>query len=208
MKKTNIFINSILAGLCIGIGGWVFTKTIGYHNFIRAFLFAIALSLICFDGSFYLYTGKVCYLPDSTKDNFKNNLINLGIGFVGNYLGVLFVASILKISFDMKEYTSLIDSKLNLTWYDCLIRGFMCGILIYFAVDSYKKAENKLNGLFILVLCVIVFILSGFEHSIADMFYLSLDNTLTFQSILNIILIAIGNGLGGMIIPIIKKVKG
>ena len=207
MKKyVNIIVKGILAGLCISLGGWVFVR-LQNNNFIMSqlnapFMFSIALSLICCNG-FLLYTGKICYLFDKTDDSFKLKCLTLGLMLLGNYIGVLITSNLLKLSFDNSKYiVELINSKTNLLWYDCLIRGFFCGILVYFAVDSYK--ENKKYGL--LILCVMAFILSGFEHSIADMFYLSLDNTITWLSFRNIILIIIGNSLGGLFVPLLKKI--
>ena len=220
MKKyLNIFVNGLLAGICISIGGWVFVR-LQSDNFMMAqlnapLMFAIALTLICFNR-FYLYTGKICYLFDKDQESIKSKLLSLGIGLISNYIGVFLVSLLIKISFEtiavtdatkLTRYVSeLITSKVTLTWYDCLIRGFFCGLLVYFAVDSYKLSENKIVGLIILIMCVMTFILCGFEHSIADMFYLSLDNTVSLQSICNILLIILGNSLGGLFIPLLKKV--
>ena len=64
----------------------------------------------------------------------------------------------------------------------------MCGILMYIAVDIYKNKKSIL-GIF---LAVPVFILSGFEHSIANVGYFSIANMFSIDVIL-FILISIFN---------------
>ena len=56
------------------------------------------------------------------------------------------------------------------------------------------------------MLPVAIFIVSGFHHCVADMFYLSLDNAISINSVLNIVLIIIGNSIGGMFVPLITKI--
>lgn len=208
MKKYfNTAVKGLLAGIAISIGGWVFVQTYLINKIVAAFLFAIALSIICFN-KYYLYTGKVCYLFTNSENedvSYKQKILCLLIGLLFNYIGVLLMANIIKLSFDTSVAYGLIESKLSLTWYDCLIRGFGCGILVYVAVNSYKNSFYNILGFFILVFSVGVFILSGFEHSIADMFYLSLDNTVSLISIINIICIILGNTLGGLFLPCLQK---
>ena len=60
-----------------------------------------------------------------------------------------------------------------------------------------------------ILFCIPVFILSGFEHSIADMFYFSLAGTV-FQgrSLLFLLLVVLGNSLGGLFIPCLQGLRG
>lgn len=201
--KTLIY--GFCAGIAIAIGGWIYIKMLPINSVLAAILFSIALSLICLNG-YYLYTGKICYLFDPSEFSLKTRIFTVLIGLVSNYLSVLIMANILKLSFTQDTVNTIIQAKLNLTWYDCLIRGFGCGLLVYFAVESFNNSVGNITGFFILVMAVTVFILSGFEHSIADMFYLSLDNTISWTSVLNIILIIIGNSIGGLLIPCLKKI--
>ena len=86
-----------------------------------------------------------------------------------------------------------------------MIRGFFCGVLMYVAVWVYREKKTVAGILF----CIPVFILSGFEHSIADMFYFSLAGTV-FQgrSLLFLLLVVLGNSLGGLFIPCLQGLRG
>ena len=65
----------------------------------------------------------------------------------------------------------------------------------------YKKKQSYL-GAFI---CVPVFILAGSEHSIADMYYFCAAGVFSLDALFFIILVAIGNAIGGIIIPVCQK---
>ena len=83
------------------------------------------------------------------------------------------------------------------------VLAIFCGILMYAAVDGYKKCNNPV----ILVFCVAVFILCGFEHSIADMAYYFIAGMFNVDALFRIAVISIGNGVGGVLIPLLKMEK-
>ena len=85
-----------------------------------------------------------------------------------------------------------------------LLRGFFCGILMYVAVWIYREKQS-LTGIFF---CIPVFVLSGFEHSIADMFYFALAGMYNGKSIIFLLLVLLGNSLGGMFIPFVQSMRG
>ena len=70
------------------------------------------------------------------------------------------------------------------------------------AVSIYKE-KNHIAGIFF---CVPVFILAGFEHSIANMFYFGAANMLTLQSIGYLCIVIVGNAIGGMLFPLLDSV--
>jgi formate/nitrite transporter FocA (FNT family) len=79
--------------------------------------------------------------------------------------------------------------------------GVFCGILMFIAVDGYAKTKNPI----ILFLGVAAFILCGFEHCIADMFYFSVAGMWSTEALRVILTITVGNAVGGMLITLIKK---
>lgn len=208
IKILKIFLEGIFAGIAIGIGGWLYLKTrdISSNLILAAFLFPIGLILICNFG-FFLYTGKICYLFD--KSNQRLNppyYLRLIIGIIGNYLGALLMGTIFKLANNVPNFVyQMIDSKIEYEWWKTIILGFLCGMLIYFAVEGFNRINNNFGKYVVLVLCVAGFIICGFEHCIANMFYFSIDNQITFKSIMSIILVIIGNSLGGLFIPLLRK---
>ena len=67
-----------------------------------------------------------------------------------------------------------------------------CGVMMYLAIDNYNKAKN----IVFIIAPVMIFILSGFEHSIANMFYFNLAGQYDFKSLGYILAMLIGNGIG------------
>ena len=90
--------------------------------------------------------------------------------------------------------------KLAREWWQTLVRAIFCGILMYTAVAIYKEKGSPLGIFF----CVPVFILSGFEHSIADMFYFFCARMFSLEVFVFLALVVVGNSVGGMFIPALR----
>ena len=89
-----------------------------------------------------------------------------------------------------------------------LILSIFCGMLMFTAVDAFRN--EKLPSVcrpVMVFLCVMVFILSGFEHCIANMYYFSVANVLTGQSLLLILLMTLGNSIGGNLFAAMVKLS-
>ena len=74
---------------------------------------------------------------------------------------------------------------------------------MFVAVDGYRSTKNPV----ILFMGVAAFILCGFEHCIADMFYFSIAKMWSREAFLCILVITLGNSLGGIFIPLTKKLQ-
>jgi formate/nitrite transporter FocA (FNT family) len=75
-------------------------------------------------------------------------------------------------------------------------------MLMFIAADGYKNIENQVGKVVVVFLPVMVFILSGFEHCIADMFYFSLAGDFSALMLKTLIVITVGNSIGGGLIPL------
>lgn len=71
---------------------------------------------------------------------------------------------------------------------------------MYLAIDNFKKSGNHL----FVIAPVMIFILSGFEHSVANMFYFSLAGMWNGKSIFYLFLMILGNGIGAKIFDYFK----
>ena len=197
------FIKSVLAGIMIGIGGTIYLSI--DNNVVGASLFGIGLFMIVIYG-FNLYTGKIGYLVDNFNFKYIKMLV---ITLIGNFIGTFFVGYILKFtriySLIHDKAKLLVNVKLDDSLISILILAFFCGILMYLAVNTYKENKDisKYLGVF---LGVIVFILCGFEHCIANMYYLSVANIWNLNTLLYLLIMILGNSLGGMLVPLCNKV--
>ena len=86
-----------------------------------------------------------------------------------------------------------------------LVLGIFCGMLMFIAADGYKNIENQVGKVVVVFLPVMVFILSGFEHCIADMFYFSLAGDFSALMLKSLIVITVGNSIGGGLIPLARR---
>ena len=188
---------AIAAGIFISIGGAVFLSC--ENSVVGAVFFSVALLSICFMG-LYLFTGKVGFLAVShTGREIAEVVLTLLGNLIGTFLGgILVSAAKPKL---MENAIARCLPRLEMGVLPILITAFFCGILMYTAVAIYKEKGSPLGIFF----CVPVFILSGFEHSIADMFYFFCARMFTGEVFLFLLLVVIGNAVGGMFIPALRR---
>ena len=103
---------------------------------------------------------------------------------------------------------ALAEVKLNDSLLSEFVLGFFCDIMIYIAVDGYKNNPHEIGKYLAIVFGVTVFILCGFEHCVANMFYLSMANALSGKALVFLIVNTLGNAVGGVCIPLIKSITG
>lgn len=194
------FISGVLAGVLIAVGGTVYLSC--PDRIVGSFLFSIALLCICLEN-FFLYTGKICYLPENANKSYARVLL---FCFFGNLVSAVSCATLLKwthISLNKAANLMCID-KLNKSIGQTLLDAFFCGILIYLAVNIYKNKRSLVG----ILIGIPVFILCGFEHCIVDIFYFSLSDSYISSHSFGFLFIAVaGNSLGGIFIPVIKKLN-
>lgn len=191
MDLLRSFTKSILAGVMISVG--CIANLSCENKYIGALLFSIGLiTILLFDLN--LYTGKVCYIPNNKLDYTLQVLLIL----VGNIIGCSIIGILIPIT-----SISTCLAKLSYDPQLILIKSAMCGLLIYIAVDSYKRHQTLLPTLF----CVPVFILSGYIHVIADTFYFVSAGIYNIQVFKYLSLATLGNAIGGMLIPFLYNTK-
>ena len=187
---------SISAAIMISIGGSVFLAC-SDNRYYGAVFFSVALLSICYLG-FYLYTGKIGYV---VADHTPKNLAALGVGLVGNLavtfpVGMLIRRAIPSIG---ERAEQICGAKLEQTFGSTLVRAIFCGVLMYIAVEIYRSKKSPIGVLF----GIPVFILAGFEHSIADMFYFGASGIADGKIALFELAAVLGNSIGSAILPLL-----
>lgn len=179
-----------MAGLLISLGATAFLTV--DNKIVGALLFSIGLTaVILLEAN--LYTGKIGYV------NSKAKLISAALILIQNLL-VALVCGLIFYSTKNNICGNPWLNKLTKSWYEFLFDSIGCGICIYLSVELYKKT----GSIFVIVLGVLVFILSGFEHCIADIFYLSASMSFDLKSILYILIAIIGNSIGSLLIRFLQ----
>ena len=191
----------IAAGIMISIGGCVFLTCLKDGNkALGAILFSIALLVICYKG-FSLYTGKIGFIIENHD---KEAFSVLLLGLLGNAIATILIGFAVQYAFsDLQAAAETIcDAKLTQSFGSAFLRSVMCGILMYLAVNIYRENKTIVGILF----AIPVFILSGFEHSIANMFYFSVSGIVSWNAFGYLWLIVLGNTLGAFIFPLLAMV--
>lgn len=197
MKALKILLSAVLAGMAIGVGGTVYLSM--ESSLAGALLFTVGLYAICTQG-LHLFTGKAGYIAEHGA----KYLLTLAIIWLGNLLGTGLVAAIVRssrISAITGRADAIAAAKINDGMLSLFLLSILCGLLMYTAVEGYRRTQNPL----ILFCCVAAFILCGFEHCVADMYYFSAAAAWDAQSAARILVITLGNLLGCVLLPLFHK---
>ena len=203
------FCNAFAAGLAIGIAGTVYLAVSNAQ--LGAFLFAFALmTILCYN--FKLFTGAIGYLVNQNCQQLPGYLVSLVLIWLGNLLGCFVTGSLIRCSRSFAKLenrvTAISAEKLADSPLSILILAFFCGILMYLAVETYRRKE--LGDIFrfaAVFLCVAIFILCGFEHCIANMYYFSAAGVWSVKTLNYVLLMTLGNALGGWLVPVLDKIR-
>ena len=208
MKDALLTLRSAFAsGIFIGLAGTVFLSV--PNKIAGAFLFGFGLLTIVCSG-FKLYTGAIGYLVLQGKKT-PSYLLTLLMIWIGNWIGTFLVGTALRFSrvggSVAARAESLCQVKMADGWISLLVLSFFCGILMFLAVDSFRRKDEipSVARTALVFLCVMVFILSGFEHCVADMYYFSAAGMWNSDSLLRTLWMTLGNSLGGFLLPLLGR---
>ncbi|MBQ2033934.1 MAG: formate/nitrite transporter family protein [Alistipes sp.] len=185
-QSYNTFVLSIMSGLMIGFGGIVFLMCT--NRIVGATLFSFGLLTIICQG-FALYTGRIGYFR-------TYGALSLLITIAGNFVGTFIMAKAFQLTRHTVDIVSVVTPKLQDSSLSVFLLSIGCGAMMYLAVDSYRKSKSWL----FVILPIIIFILSGLEHSIANMFYISLADAWSWDALRITLIALVGNGVGSWII--------
>lgn len=182
MKLTEVFQKSILAGILIGFG--VIINLQSSDPVVGALLFSFGL-LTIIEMQLLLYTGKIGFLEEDLMPMLIPILIFNCIGIAITVL--LYGAANPDFNTIIAHAASIKFAKGYLTLF---INACFCGALIHFAVKNKVKVLT--------IFAIMIFILIGAEHCIADFPYLLYAPS--FENVCKFIEVICGNSMGALII--------
>ena len=221
-KKVSLsFLTGILAGLAIGLGGFLYIVLTHYVSgelgkVLGSIAFAIGLFLVC-TFKLSLYTGKIGLIYEQKQD--KSYYVSLPFILIGNAIGAFALGYICYAIFKdheiMKTVGSVCNSRTNLVKFNdylaCMVKSLLCGLCVYLAVYSFNKNRLKPVGILLLVFFVFVFVYAGFQHCIANMFYFGFGNHIIDKTFINLALCILFNSFGPifgvLLVKLIQKQK-
>lgn len=200
------FLKGILAGLSIGLGGFLYILMVHYvpgelGKVLGSLLFAVGLFLVC-TFKFHLYTGKIGIIYEGKQS--LEFYLSLPIMLIGNAIGAFGLGYICYFIFkDTEVMNTVINTcqiRTNLaTFNDYLglfIKSMLCGLCVYIAVKCFNLNRLKPLGIGLLVLFVFIFVYSGFQHCIANMFYFGFGNHISGLTFVNLLFCILFNSIG------------
>lgn len=224
MNKTNkeVVLQSILAGLFIGIGGTAairvfnkFSSTDGLGSIMSTFVFTIGFVLIITLGVQLFTSNNLMTLNIlETKKGTKKVLKNWSLVWFGNLIGTFLIALLLVLAkaynvIELDYISHLVEKKVHLSFSSALLLGIGCNMIIVLTVMLVNATNDYLGKVVVAIFGVMIFLLCGFEHVVANMYYVSLGVLLDLSTVgeallHNLLPVTIGNILGGgVIIPIL-----
>ncbi len=185
MKKA--VINAISAAMMISIASYC--NLICGNKYVGAVLFAFGLIAVC-RYSMSLFTGMAGYIVKNNALEFTvvtvvNCVFAFGFGVLGSFNPAV-----------KEKAIEVCTTKLsnNLLW--LFVSAIFCGILIYLGVDIFKKHGTYIGIIF----SIPVFVLCGFDHTVADLFYYGAAGNYNVADLLVLPVLIVGNLVGSNII--------
>lgn len=204
MNYLKTFIGAVLAGMAIAIGGLAFLSV--DSKVLGSALFTVGLFTVCTMG-LNLFTGKVCYVFQNDRDY----ALALPVIWIGNLAGTGLIALFAGLTRNApalaEKAAGMCQVKLDDNLVSLFFLGILCNILIYIGVEGYKNIPHEIGKYLALLFGVVVFILCGTEHCVADMFYLWIGGSWNARAVACILAITLGNAVGGVLFPLLRSLQ-
>ncbi len=201
MKRLQVYLSGVLAGVCIALGGTAFLSL--ENKVAGALFFTVGLFVICL-FKLHLFTGKVCYV----FENDRNYALDLPFIWLGNLVGAFLAAQALlltRVGPDLATKAArLCNAKLSDGPVSIFILAVFCNMMIYIAVEGFNRAPHDLGRYLALFLGVAVFILCGFEHCGANMYYFSVASAWSWKAFGFLLILTLGIAVGGVFFPLLR----
>jgi len=193
VKKANLnflslLLLSIMAGAFIAIAGEFYTAVIfdsnlslGFTKLIGGICFSVGLILVVIAGA-ELFTGNSMIIMAfaSRVVTWKQLLRNWSVTYIGNFIGALSVVFLMFYSNQWHTKGFMIGAKAlqiaaaktNLGFAEAFVNAILCNALVCLAVWLCFSARTVISKIAAIIFPITAFVASGFEHSIANMFFI------------------------------------
>lgn len=208
----------VLAGGFIGLGALFATivlsdPTLGFAigRLVAGVAFSLGLILVVVAGA-ELFTGNNLLVMAcvSGRITLRKLLTNLAVVYFANFIGAAGLAAIVVMSGHAKLGNGAVGetavgialAKVSLPFAEAFFRGVLCNLLVCLAVWLAMAGRTVADKILAIVFPVAAFVAAGFEHSIANMYFIALGIFLNAEIgiadvLRNLIPVTLGNLVGG-----------
>jgi formate/nitrite transporter len=155
--------------------------TYGLGKVLAGAVFGTGLMLVVVAGG-ELFTGNALIIVGvlDRKVKIRQMLSNWLVVYIGNFIGSVFIAYMMKESGLFNSGNAALGGqtikiasyKTTLPFHSAFFLGIMCNWLVCLAVWVSFAARDVMGKLFACFFIIGLFITSGFEHSVANMYYI------------------------------------
>jgi len=186
-----VILLGILAGIFIGFGCEITTLAahdtasfIGYGatRILAGAVFSLGLMLVVIAGA-ELFTGNTLIMGAvlEGKVSIIRLLKNWGVVYCANFIGSILLAVVVFYTNTWQQNNFLVGAyalkiavmKVNLTFLEIFTRGILCNLLVCLAIWMASASQNVIGKIFAIFFPIMVFVAIGYEHCIANMFFIS-----------------------------------
>lgn len=180
---------AILAGAFIALGAVFFTvvtydsshTAVGVMRLLGGIAFCLGLILVVVAGA-ELFTGNnlivMAYVDG--KVSFSQLMKNWMIVYIGNFVGAVGILLLIYLSNHWliadgavgAKAVLIANAKVNLTWTEAFSRGILCNILVCLAVWLCFAGRSVVDKVVAIIFPITAFVAMGFEHSVANMYFI------------------------------------
>ena len=200
----------VAAASCLGAHGANIMENI---HILQALIFPMGLILIVF-ARLSLFTGCIyTFSADIRRGASPIKAIwLLAVTWVGNLIGSIWIAFGIRTAtttwYNVGALVIAADTKMAIQFPNLLVLGLFCNVLVCAAIAISRKTTGIAQVLGI-GFPVFLFIFFGFEHSVADMFYLLFASNLTVVDYFATLgIISLGNIIGGLFVVAFDAARG
>lgn len=226
-RTSSCFVLAMLAGAFIGIGATFMlvvkadsTLSFAASSLLGALAFVAGLFLVLSAGA-ELFTGDclMVFGPLSKKVSWKNTIRTLALVYLGNFCGSLLMALLVLAANTAslnggafgQAAIKVATTKVSMGWWEIFSRGILCNMLVCLAVWIGHSATSVTDRLVSALLPIMAFIAAGFEHCVANMFFIPYAMMLEGAGVVsgsvdlggllyNLSAATLGNIVGGMVL--------
>lgn len=187
---TRVFILGILAGAFIAFGAELATVVtfdmskyvgVGFSKFMFGSVFSVGLMLVVIAGA-ELFTGNNLMVMSTLerKVSFQRLIARWAWVYIANFVGSMLLVYLMYGTglWKTADFTvgakalAIANAKVNLGWVSAFTRGILCNWLVCLAVWMAVSSRNVIGKIFAIYFPIMAFVASGFEHSIANMYFI------------------------------------
>ena len=185
----------MLAGIFIALAA---CGSVSVSPDLAGIIFSTGLIMVIIGGA-ELFTGNCLTITDwiDGKTSLGSLMSRWTKVYIANFIGAMLVVLTSGIHADVTQ-------KLNLTFTQAFFEGVWCNVLVCMAVIMARKADSTAGKVLVTIFPVWLFVACGFEHSIANMFFIPsaiMAGTATWSGfIINIVPVTMGNMFGGVLV--------